>query len=265
MTRNHALVLLALLVLFSCSDEPTNTATDVDENGITTKGLIVRYKFDGDAKESFGTGLNGIVSSGVTFTPGRTTGAGSAARFNGEFGHIAITGGNISLLEPKEALTISFWIKGNAESGADQWTHIVSKAAGFDNGYVVKWSHDGVPRLIGFLVEGASGTTTPNDNVSTPNSPLIGGWNHVCLTWSKSTKAFSLYVNGIQADVKLNGIYNGSHSSDTLYVGGQPYLNAFGELVQATIPADLDDLRIYSRALSPAEITALSRENLQTN
>lgn len=262
MMRNYALVLLALLVLTSCSDEPTNTPSDVDENGITTKGLLVRYKFDGDAKESYGTGLNGIVRSGVTFTQGRTAGAGSAARFNGEFGHIAITGSNIALLEPKEALTISFWIKGYAETGADQWTHIISKAKGFDNGYVVKWSHDGTPSLIGFLIEGAFGTTTPNDNLSTPNAPLIGTWSHVCFTWSKTTKAYSLFVNGVQVGSKLNSIYNGSHSSDTLYVGGQTYLDASGGVVQATIPAELDDLRIYSRALSQEEITALSRENL---
>lgn len=261
MTRNYALVLLALLVLSSCSDEPTNSISDVDENGITTKGLVVRYTFESNAVNAFSGGLDGVPTTGVTWVPGRSDAAGKAAHFDGVAGHIYVPNANSSRLEPTQAMTISFWINGDRAMGKDQWTHIVSKADAFSDGYQIKWNHDGATNLDAFLIQGAASGSTPNDRIQIPNNDLIGMWHHLCYVWSMSAKTFTLYVDGIQVAQKTDCIYKGSHSGNKLFIGGQPFDEAGSPRLDRTIPGSLDDVRIYDRALTISEIAALANEN----
>lgn len=266
MVRSTCLMLLAAVVLAACGgDSPSPTppptpSQDVDENGITTKGLAVRYKFDNDLKETTGSGLDGTPHTDVTYVDGRHSKAGKAVRFNGYAGYVTVTGSKMNLLEPEDAFTFSFWINAYKASGYDQWAHIIAKSNNFGNGYVFKWTHDGNKNLDAFLVYGANGTSTPNDRLTIPNLPYIGTWTHVCYTWSKSAGLFVLYINGVAAGAVVNSRYRGEHSGNTMYIGGQPYTMPNGEIIDRTIPAAIDDLRIYNRALSNDEIYALSRE-----
>ncbi len=265
MVQNIVIICVVAMLLVSCGGDtttpaPTPPGQDLDEHGITTKGLVVRYTFDGDFKESTGSGLDGIAQDDVTFVEGRNANAGKAVRFNGYSGYVRVTGSKISLLEPREAFTFSFWINAYKSSGYDQWAHIISKANNFGNGYVFKWSHDGGKNLDAFLVYNANGTSTPNDRLTISNVPYLGTWTHVCYTWSKSAGLFVLYINGLAAGAIVNSMYRGEHSGDAFYIGGQPYTMPNGEIIDRTVPAAIDDLRVYSRALSTDEIYALSRE-----
>ncbi|MCX6140211.1 MAG: LamG domain-containing protein [Candidatus Kapabacteria bacterium] len=261
MTRFSALAALASIVFLSCSESSTNTTPDVDENGITTKGLVVRYKFEGNAVNAFSGGLDGVPVTGVTWVPGRNAAAGKAAHFDGVAGHIYVPNANATRLEPTQAMTISFWINGDRASGKDPWTHIIGKVDNFSDGYLIKWNHDAGTNLDAYLIQGANAGSTPNDRIRLSNSDFIGSWHHLCYVWSMSAMTFTLYVDGVQVSQKMGCIYRGSHSGNKLYIGGQPYDESGSPRLERTIPGSLDDVRIYDRALTIAEIAALAGEN----
>ena len=77
-----------------------------------------------------------------------------------------------------------------------------------------------------------------------PSASPVGAWTHVALTYNGSQ--LRLYVNGVQV---ASGAASGAIQSSTspLWIGGnQPYGEYFKGLI--------DDVRVYNRALTPAEI-----------
>ena len=82
--------------------------------------------------------------------------------------------------------------------------------------------------------------------ISGPSASPVGSWTHVALTYDGSLLV--LYVNGVQvASTAVSGLIQAS--SSPLWIGGnQPYGEYFKGLI--------DDVRVYNRALSQAEIQA---------
>ena len=71
----------------------------------------------------------------------------------------------------------------------------------------------------------------------------MGSWTHVALTYDGSL--LRLYVNGVQAaSANVSGAIQSS--SSPLWIGGNQYDENFVGLI--------DDVRVYNRALTQAEI-----------
>ena len=74
-------------------------------------------------------------------------------------------------------------------------------------------------------------------------------WYHVCLTFESTPKTLSLYVNGV-SEYNSSGLGNATYGNMSIvgsYVGG----------TQRWFYGSIDDIRLYNRALSAAEISAL--------
>jgi len=82
--------------------------------------------------------------------------------------------------------------------------------------------------------------------------PLVGSWTHVAAVWDGAT--ISLYRNG---ELTGSAPFTGSISPSTndLFIGVNPVLGKQGYFV-----GRIDEVAIYDRALSPAEIRALAPE-----
>lgn len=260
--------ILALTVcctfLMGCGDDNTTNTCDCDDTPkMPSDGLVAHYNFDGTANDQTSNAFHGSVVGNVSFVPGRTTKAGQAALFDGTLGHIAVKNVEGSKLEPKVGMTIAAWVRADAGRGAEDWCHFVTKADAFNNGYVLKWTHDGSEDLSCFLITGANPATfsTPNDYLGISNASLIGAWHHVAVTWNSVTKRVAIFVDGTERAFKENAIYDGAHSGSTLYIGGHPYRNALNQQMQSTFPGALDDVRIYERALNQSEISQLAGEH----
>ena len=80
--------------------------------------------------------------------------------------------------------------------------------------------------------------------ISGPSASPVGSWTHVALTYDGSQ--LRLFVNGVQvASAAASGAIQAS--SSPLWIGGnQPYGEYFNGLI--------DDVRVYNRALTQAEI-----------
>ena len=99
-------------------------------------------------------------------------------------------------------------------------------------------------------------STTQNELVSCPSSPLpTNTWTHLTLTYNGS--ALTLYQNGVAvATSNVSGTL--SSDTETLQIGG----SQFGEYFKGLI----DEVRVYSRALSDSEIqTIYQQESVETS
>ncbi len=148
--------------------------------------------------------------------------------------------------------TVAFWVRKNANSSG--WTNWRGVTKWYDNSTTSmdEWSVD--------LADSATGGTNKPEfesyfnstsRVATATNALtIGQWAH--LAGVRDGTSIRLYMNG-----KQEAVTGTLAASDALTNTGRPIvISASGS--QATgSNADYDDLRIYNRALSTAEILAL--------
>ncbi|HRH36866.1 MAG TPA: LamG domain-containing protein [Flavobacteriales bacterium] len=190
-------------------------------------------------------GSNGTLAGGTTWAPtgGHHQGA---ARFDGVDDRIVL--GSCDFTNGGSALSLSLWVKPDFVTGMERT--LVAKTVGplvsdhiwsiaFINGTALRF------RLK------TAGTTT---ELSTPPSSLFGGtWYHIVAVYDGVE--MRLYANGA---LMANGQKSGS-------IGYQPQAPAaLGATSTGTQPFSgwLDDVRVYDRALSDAEIIDILFESV---
>ncbi len=211
-----------------------------------TAGLIAEWLFS----ESSGPttpDTSGFNRDGTLDNASRTTGyLGGGMAFNGSNSRVAVP--TFELDGP--ALTLSAWIRWEGASTVD--SRIFSKASNTtaSNHIVALGTHtDG--RLRARLKTGGSTTElfTPNQVIS------VQTWHHVALRYDGSV--LQILVDGdVVAFTSQTGIID-TAPSIPVAIGNQP--SGAGDRPFNGI---LDQIRIYDRALSAAEINALANESL---
>jgi prepilin-type N-terminal cleavage/methylation domain-containing protein len=151
----------------------------------------------------------------------------------------------------------SFWIKSNSYSGS-----ILSRRNPCNNDAYFNITASGnVINLSSYSNVSLSSCAYASGNVLTTNQ-----WNHVVITrqWGVAGTT-KLYVNGISQTFSLVG---GSDSSPEPnyaglkeYIGAQESISTCGGPVTNFFNGLIDDVRIYNRVLSAAEITQLYNES----
>jgi hypothetical protein len=131
-------------------------------------------------------------------------------------------------------MTLSGWIKPTVSQGG--WRAIMQRQW---DAYFLNASTDAGP-----LRPGGGGTFGSSlAYVVGPSASPVGSWTHLALTYDGSL--LRLYVNGVQV-ASGNGSGAIQSTSNPLWIGG----NQYGENFQGLI----DDVRVYNRALTQAEI-----------
>ncbi|MFC1483469.1 LamG-like jellyroll fold domain-containing protein [Candidatus Neomarinimicrobiota bacterium] len=212
---------------------------------IPTTGLVAYYPFSGNANDESGNGNDGTVN-GATLAEDRFGNVNSAYSFDGVDDYI---GTPVIFTQDKDPISLSAWIKTSVYDA--------------NNGEFYHESNSGQTRnQFRLLGSGNSATLTfdqypPSGGLSASSPSLtedhLGLWTHIVI--SKSVDVVSFYVNG-------SFINNASHAEtysgaapNTGAIGGHPGLGS-----EYFIDASLDDIRIYNRALSAAEIDSLYHE-----
>ncbi len=203
-------------------------------------GLVGYWNFNDGA----GAKAGDISGNGNTATlvgsPSWITGKlGKALNFNGSTNYA--TAGSSSSLNLSDTITISVWVKSPDWHPTASWRAIVDKSS---YGIYV-WPSSNILRFQ--LVLATTGIVTVDSGVLNTNQ-----WYHVVGTYDKNAGAnnFKIYVNGVLHDssTQSNSIVAGNALNIGLYSGS--YFNGI-----------MDDLRIYNRALSVAEIQQLYKQN----
>jgi hypothetical protein len=222
----------------SVQSDPPATAT----TPATNSGLVAAYGFNEGSgtstSDATGKGHTGTVANAAWTPAGKFAGALS---FNGTNGWVSVADAND--LDLTTGMTLEAWLFPTAAASATTWRNVIIKerpGGETYNLYVDTNAH--VPAA--YVVKSASPNTPVSAN-GTAQVPL-SAWTHLAATYNNSS--LNLYVNGnLVRSVATSGAL--MTSTGVLRIGGN---SLWGEFFQGII----DEVRIYNRALTQAEIQA---------
>lgn len=224
---------------------PTSTPTRTPTTGPSPtptisptpgSGPLHWYKFDGNANDSGSNVQNGTLFNSPGFVTGKN---GQAVNLNGSSRYVSLPAGIVNGLND---FTIATWV--NAATIAT-WSRIFDFGTGTTVNMFLTPTSGSTIRFA--ITTGGSGAEQRINGAAA----LTTGWHHVAVTLSGSTGR--LYVDGVQVGQNTAMTLKPSSLGNTTqnWIGrseysGDPYINA-----------QIDQFRIYNRALSAAEILAL--------
>ena len=210
------------------------------------RGLIAHWKLDGSLEETTGSEMTGVTRSPATYVEGKD---GKAIRFDGT-DPIKIDEVSPAIKSLDQIFTISTWVR--AKSGVTQslWAAFVSRGAGLYS-LCLRQNHPGRFHMTLSKYDDPHRTGLSTKGKEYP----AGAWHHLCFVRDGSSA--SLYVNGeVAASHSTVKPSLNTQSDAALMIGGNPSNKLISEDNRAFI-GDIDDVRIYDRALSPEHVIRL--------
>lgn len=205
-----------------------------------TNGLISRWTFDDPAnlgRDAVGTN-NGVAAGGVNLFSGRI---GSGALFvDGKDGRIEVADQPGIRFFATNSYTLSAWIY-PAEL-LNRWVGVVTKSRDQWPWYGIwldnlnQWIFGGQANMVG--------TPLPLD----ADGALVPEWHHVAIIQDGNAATTRIAIDGV---VQNNGAAADANGTGPLWFGGAASVSEF-------FSGLIDDVRLYNRALSDAELTQLS-------
>jgi hypothetical protein len=201
-----------------------------------TNGLVAYYPFNGNANDESGHGHNGAVY-GATLVPDRFGNPNSAYQFDGTDAYVQLP----NATTPLNTFSITAFIK---MTGLKQETQYLLSDYGV--GFLIDTG--GYLRLIRY-------TNSQGAIIATSNVPIgIGTYHCVAATYDGNN--IRLYIDGEMAGspvISTGYLDSPDTVSETI---GKRYNNP------CYFYGSIDDVRIYNRALSDAELQALYNQNI---
>ena len=201
-------------------------------------GLVAAYNFNegsGSAvTDRSGTGNNGTVNGATWTAAGKN---GGALSFDGLNDRVDVP--DAASLDLTTGMTLSAWIR--PASASTEWRTVIMKERPSNLAYALYGSGDrGAPE--------AWVTRTPPE-VGVPASSAVppATWHHLAATYDRAN--LRIYLDGVQVGTPaLTGSIG--VSANPLRIGGNAI---WGENFAGLI----DDVRVFNRALTPAELTTI--------
>ena len=227
---------------------------------IASADLLVHYKLDETsgtvAADASGNGFDGTIDGGTNWSGGRLDGA---LEFTGT-GYVTLPAGEMGLFSDNGSVV--FWMSADVPTGIytmfwggdnitgggfgaenEMHVHLESEVADIWAGGELSFFAIADPNVHLF-----SDPDKGTDPATPPVNPWLLGdtyWHHVAATWSDASSSIKLYIDGeliteaeyISTAYPLNNIFLGQMAAGSRYFVGM-----------------LDDVRIYSNALTDQEI-----------
>ena len=224
-------LLLTFLTLF---------ITQVATAQIPSNGLVGYWPFNGNAIDASGNGNNGTVN-GATLTTDRFGNANSAYSFNGA-ATISVPHNPQLGFAPTDAFSVSFWFYTTSNTFPQ---HFMGKRP--NNTNVYNWQFRSGNDLSAPEYSFGSGLAVNSyDGAIAYQNLDVAQWVQLVGVYSNGN--WKLFRNGVQIDETL-GILASNDVVCNLLFGNSGNAQPF--------TGKLDDISIYNRALTPAEITEL--------
>jgi len=217
-------------------------------------GLVAWWEFNEGsgttALDSSGNGNHGTIFNGATYVPGVS---GTALQFDGADDYVEVP--HSASLNVGNQITVEFWMK---TTYTGRWVAITkTDGCGSTGWQSEQTSHIPNPSAIGWGVGHGSCWTIAGPNVTTSISD--GLWHHVVGTYDRTLGEIKIYADG-----RLEGIVAGSEhqnlpldNNEALWFGAPKWASWAGQRYQGV----LDEIRIYNRVLSEAEVLARCQES----
>lgn len=239
------LLSLVVALLAACFNPaaPEMPADDADEpvDVLPAGGLIGRWDFAGNYDDASGSGVGISATAGTPeFTSDRDGNAGSALDFD-DSGDQATIPNYPALNNTPDGITVSFWVTPPTADG-----RIISRRYGSS---VSVWEID---VAFGDVRIGWGGFNKLSVDATTLDDP----WNHVVLTIDTTTgDLVSLYVNGVLENwVQASSAIDANRDIQNVSSENDIRLGLTG---LAGGVFQIDDVRIYNRAITESEVGIL--------
>ena len=199
-----------------------------------------------------GNGNNGTASGGLLTIADSSNGGSYAYDFDGTDDYVSIPDSPSLRIDNPSGISICAWIKPDTVSGGDSFSstnprYIIKKG-------VLPDSFNYGLRLLGGKVSFTyrnSTDTAYTACIQDVASVVAGSWQHVAVSGSSS--GYKIYVNGSEVASTQSGTLTDSpiQNSNSCELGRQ-------DTTQRMFDGLQDDIRLYDRVLTPAEIVRLA-------
>ncbi len=240
----------------NCPTTPNADQKDSDYDGIgdacrlLNLGLVAYYQFENDATDESGNGRNGILTGTPSFVAGVT---GSAIQISqGNFVRVPNT-----FVPGANSFTIATYYSTDGYSAFMRSPLLTIQGGDFAEGVVVSIAQGYSPNLVLTMQPGAYALNT-SQTIFGANAPYDGNWHHLAVSVNRDSQIASFFIDGQKMSEERLTISGSIDPTMDMLIGAYDYItarNGYPRLISGTIA--LDELRIYNRALSDAEIQGL--------
>jgi hypothetical protein len=227
---------------------PITDAETGTDGGPLAMGLVLHLPFDETsgtvAHDTSGNGNDAMLMAGATFAPGYI---GNAATLAGAGQYVALTQ---RLTQGLTAFSVALWVHVNPapDAALANWSRLFDLGTGTTT-YAFLVPDNGSNGNLRFAI-----TTNGNQNeerIESPNPLPTGTWEYVAVTSAQGVG--TLYVNGAQV-AQTSGM---TLTLASLGATTQNWLGRSQFPVDPYLAAQIDELRLYSRALLSGEVALL--------
>jgi hypothetical protein len=211
----------------------SSATVTVSNSSTNPAGLVAAYGFNETSgvqvADASGQSNTGTISNATHTTTGKF---GGALSFNGTSAWVTVA--DAASLKLTNGMTIEAWVNPTTGSG---WRAVVLKETSNGLAYAL-YSANNASRPEGYV------HTNADIGDAGTAAVALNTWTHLAVTFDGST--LRMFVNGVQVS---SASVTGSMGASTgpLRIGGD---SVWGEYFKGQI----DEVRIYNRALSPGEI-----------
>lgn len=214
---------------------------------VPASGLLAWYGFSGNTNDASGNNNNLTLNGGVVATTDRIGAVNSAYNFNGSSGYLIVNTFS-EAFKQSGAFSFSIWLKveGNSSTG-------VAMMSGISTSGRHIWN------IQTNTTQGMFGTNKQGSAWNWAYGPsfTLNVWEHYVATYDNGSMI--LYKNGVQVATQSNTYTTATFSANPLYIGkGLSATSGFFD-------GDIDDIGIWNRVLTAAEINNIYTSSLSTS
>lgn len=270
-----AMMIMISSMLTSCNKDDDPDDGKIDPSTIATTNLVAYFPFDGNATESIAS-LTPTMQPNVTYVTGRRGQAYQGANM----AHLLYTLPAASKMKSLTSFSVAMWLKSPLVTGDPEVTIFeIGKSDDLFWGNLklgllrLDATADSLNFKAFFLKDGAV-WSGQHISYSDPLFP-INIWMHLVFQYDQNTSKFMIYKDGVKIETN-DGVENRWAAGDDVVprppLGPLAFVNADKINIGAWRPktegtaedawmgwflGNLDELRVYDKALTAAEVKAL--------
>ena len=254
-----------MLKKFICTVAILAAGLAAETGAVPSEGLVAFYPFNGSFENTSGTELATAENHGAAFATDRFGNENSSLYFDGNESYLEIPDNDVFSISTTGALTVSVWVSPEvlnfqkAEAGG--YVHWMGKGVPHQHEWVFRMYNKDLSQgqedrpnrmsAYAFNLEGGLGSGSYVQEQVQENE-----WIHFVARYDVESNKITLFKNGVQKD--QDDLYDATYGVQVQ--NGTAPLRLGTRSQWSYFQGRIDDLRVYSRALSDSEILELYNE-----